>query len=123
MTDRGKQMIALGRLLVASVLFSTVYPPLWKVSYSRQSVADGLTIAGLLLLTVGLFRLVRWLGLFDSTLFGWKTFLATIQAKSDLHGTLKRSSLAEYKQTHPYQKKYLPFLAAAALDLVAAALL
>lgn len=110
-------------LLVGSAVGMLLYPPLAGLAYSRRAVADGLSIAGMLLLIVGLFRLVNRMGQFDSIRYGFKKYLEVIRTKDYVHSKSKFPSLADFKAQHPYRKKYLPFLAAAAADLLAASLL
>lgn len=121
MRNAGERLTCIGRLLAVSAIFALAYPALWRRPYSGQSVADGLTAAGLVLLAVGLFRLTGSLGIFDSTRYGWKKLVEIIRTRDYTHSRSELPSLAEYKRTHPYQRPYIPFLAAAVLDLTAAA--
>lgn len=92
-------------------------------AYSRRSLSDGLTTAGLVLLIAGLWRVVGRLGMFDSTKYGWKKFVEVIRTKNYVHSRSELPSLVDYKRKNPYRKTYLPLLAVAALDLAAAALI
>ena len=100
-----------------------LYPALTGLGYSRRTLADGLSIAGMLLLVIGLFRLVNRMGQFDSIRYGFKKYIEVIRTKAYLRSKSKYPSLADYKAQHPYQKPCLPFLAAAAADLIIALLL
>ena len=106
-----------------SLAVMLLYPPLAGLAYSRHSLADGLSIAGMLLLVVGLFRLVNRMGQFDSIRYGFKKYMEVIRTKDYVRSKSKFPSLADYKAQHPYQKTYLPFLAAAAVDLIVSLLL
>lgn len=106
-----------------SLAVMLLYPPLAGLAYSRRSLADGLSIAGMLLLVVGLFRLVNRMGQFDSIRYGFKKYMEVIRTKDYVRSKSKFPSLADYKAKHPYQKTYLPFLAAAAVDLIVSLLL
>ena len=100
-----------------------LYPALTGLGYSRRTLADGLSIAGMLLLVIGLFRLVNRMGQFDSIRYGFKKYMEVIRTKDYVRSKSKFPSLADYKAQHPYQKMYLPFLAAAAVDLIVSLLL
>ena len=108
-------------LAAVSTAVMLLYPPLTGLAYSRRTLADGLSVAGILLLVVGLFRLVNRMGQFDSIRYGFKKYIEVIRTKDYVHSKSKYPSLADYKAQHPYQKPCLPFLAAA--DLVIALLL
>lgn len=110
-------------LAAVSTAVMLLYPPLTGLAYSRRTLADGLSVAGILLLVVGLFRLVNRMGQFDSIRYGFKKYIEVIRTKDYVHSKSKYPSLADYKAQHPYQKPCLPFLAAAAADLVIALLL
>ena len=64
-----------------SLAVMLLYPPLAGLAYSRRSLADGLSIAGMLLLVVGLFRLVNRMGQFDSIRYGFKKYMEVIRTK------------------------------------------
>ena len=124
MNSRSRKTLRLAAMLAAvSTAVMLLYPPLTGLSYSRRTLADGLSVAGILLLVVGLFRLVNRMGQFDSIRYGFKKYIEVIRTKDYVHSKSKYPSLADYKAQHPYQKPCLPFLAAAAADLVIALLL
>ncbi len=109
--------------LAGSALWALCFPMLAGAAYSRRSLSDGLTTAGLVLLIAGLWRVVGRLGMFDSTKYGWKKFVEVIRTKNYVHSRSELPSLVDYKRKNPYRKTYLPLLAVAALDLAAAALI
>lgn len=118
-----RPLAAAGACLAGSALFGALYPALSAAPYSGRSVSDGLTLAGLVLLAAGLFRLVNRLGQFDSTKYGWKKFWEVIRTRDYVRSRSQLPSLAEYKRTCAPPKGCLPLLAAAALDLAAAAVI
>ena len=118
-----QEWLSVGKLLGASALVAAVYPAAAGLGYTARSLADALAIAGLVLLIVGLFRLVCRLGQFDSTRYGFRKFIEVIRTKNYVHSQSKLPSLAQFKAEHPYRKKYLPLLIAAAVDLLLALLL
>ena len=100
-----------------------LYPALTGLGYSRRALGDGLGVAGILLLVMGLFRLVNRMGQFDSIRYGFQKYLEVIRTRDYVRSKSKFPSLADYKARHPYQKAYLPFLAAAAVDIALSLLL
>lgn len=118
-----QELLTVGKLLGASALVAVIYPPVAGLDYTARALSDALSIAGLVLLIVGLFRLVCRMGQFDSTRYGFRKFIEVIRTKDYVHSKSQLPSLAQYKAEHPYRKKYLPVLAAAAVDLLLALLL
>ena len=117
---------SLGRfaaLEAASAAVMLLYPALTGLGYSRRALGDGLGVAGMLLLVMGLFRLVNRMGQFDSIRYGFQKYLEVIRTRDYVRSKSKFPSLADYKARHPYQKAYLPFLAAAAVDIALSLLL
>lgn len=111
------------KLLAGSIVLAVLYPLIMGLAFNRQNFSDGLSIAGILLMVAGLFRLVNCLGQFDSTRYGYKKLIEVIRTKNYVRSQSKLPSLAEYKKQHPYKKRYLPLLAAAVIDIVAALLM
>lgn len=60
---------------VSSVVFMLCYVLLMRWRAGVWMVADSLFLAGLLMLMIGCWYLVRWLGLFDMTAYSWKRLL------------------------------------------------
>ncbi len=111
-----------GRLMAGSGVLAAGYPLLKKLPLSGRGLSDGLAIAGVLCLVTGLFRLVNRMGLFDSTRYGFKKLVELIRTRDYVPSRSAYPSLADYKEKHPYEKTYLPFLAAAAADMLLALL-
>lgn len=66
----------------------------WRL-YGQIRLGDSLFLSGLLFLCVGLYRVVRWLGFFDSTIYGFNRLLG--RTKQDLTG---------FTQDHPYTQSF-----------------
>ncbi|MEG2203686.1 MAG: DUF3899 domain-containing protein [Oscillospiraceae bacterium] len=116
-------LVFAAQLVAASAVFAAGYLLLARLPVSGRGLSDGLAIIGVIYLVIGLFRLVNRMGLFDSTRFGYKKLLELMRTKDYVPSRSELASLADYKEKYPYQKKCLPFLAAAALDILAALLL
>ena len=67
--------------------------------YQQWMISDGLFLSGLLFVCIGLFRVTRKLGLFDSTIYGSKR----------LFGKTKQD-FVEYVQDHPYTQNFAEIL-------------
>lgn len=118
-----QELLTVGKLLGISALVAVIYPPAAGLGYTARTLSDALSIAGLVLLVAGLFRLVCRMGQFDSTRYGIRKFFEVIRTKNYVHSKSELPSLAQFKAEHPYRKKYLPLLMAAAVDLILALLL
>ena len=68
---------------------------------------DGLFLSGVFFLCIGLFRVVRRLGFFDSAIYGTKRLLG--QTKQDFW---------EYTNEHPYTERYQELLLLSAVFIL-----
>lgn len=66
----------------------------WRL-YGQIRIGDGMFLSGLLFLCVGLYRVVRWLGFFDSTIYGLNKLLGHTDQEQ-----------AEFILEHPYTESF-----------------
>lgn len=78
-------------VLVVAVMITLYY----RWLYALWMIGDALFLAGLLGVCIGLFRVVRLLGMFDSTIYGAKRL--TGKTKQDF---------ADYLQSNPYTQPF-----------------
>lgn len=83
--------------------------------------ADGMTVAGLLLLMAGLVRVVNTTGFFDTVKFGYIKLVDVIIHKNYKPENSKYRNLADYRARKKRSGNGWPPFAAAALDLAVAA--
>ena len=69
-----KNAVSAAVLAVGLTLYLYKTEGVWKVG-------DGLFLAGLLFLVVGCWNLVRWMGLFDFTVYGYRKLIHHMEAK------------------------------------------
>lgn len=81
------------------------------------------SIAAIVLLCLGLWRLVNRMGMFTSLHYGYHKLWEIIRMKDYSHSKSLYATLSDYAAAHPYQKRYWPYLVLAALDTVLALLL
>ena len=74
---RKKELI---REAIAAALFVAVCMFFLRRSEGRWQLSDSLFLGGLLFLIFGCVNLVRWLGLFDSTVYGYKKLFHHMEA-------------------------------------------
>lgn len=74
---RKKELI---REAIAAALFVAVCMFFLRRSEGRWQLSDSLFLGGLLFLIFGCVNLVRWLGFFDSTVYGYKKLLHHLEA-------------------------------------------
>ena len=63
----------------AAVLTAGLVLYLYKTE-GAWKIGDGLFLAGLLFLVIGCWNLVRWMGLFDFTVYGYKKLIHHMEA-------------------------------------------
>lgn len=112
--------VRVGWLLLGSAVFAAAFAGLTRTKSFPAGVVDGLTVAAMLLLCFGLFRLVGRMGQFDSTRFGYRKLGEIIKNKKFVSSDSEYATLADYRKAHPHEKPFLPLLAAAAIDFLAA---
>lgn len=90
---------------------------LLKVRFGQWMVVDALFYAGLLMLVVGCWILVRWLGLFDLTAYGFKRLVHSLTRKqSELPNEPPMPEYSEYlQQPHPIPSAGEPLICAGVL--------
>lgn len=74
--------------------------------YGVLLIGDSLFLSGLFFLCIGLFRFVRHLGLFDSTIYGTKKLFSKTN-----------QDFFEYIEDNPYQKRVLEVLIVAIISM------
>ncbi len=100
---RGLMKNLLWMLLLAAVI--TLY---YLRLDGQLRPVDGLFLSGIFFLCVGLFRVVRRLGLFDSAIYGTQRLLGRT-----------KQSFFEYTNEHPYTQRYQELLLLSAAFILA----
>ena len=76
-----KSVSDLPRSISLATFLVVLYAMLKGEGLTTVSVSDGCAVVGLIFLVFGLFRLVKRLGFFDSTEYGWKKLIEIIRHK------------------------------------------
>lgn len=107
--ELSKQLIWFIVLTVGLILYSVRARGNWQIS-------NNLFMAGLLFLIIGLFRLTRWLGLYDSTIYSYKRLWSSISRdkmtkdNAALYTENKMPSFSDYMANTVYEKPILESL-------------
>lgn len=95
-----KSLINVFAVFVGLIVFLAIT----KKSFMPSSA---LFLSGLLFFCVGLWRVVRHLGMFDSTIFSYKRMFRKVKGE-----------FADYLQEHPYTERYVELLIVSAAAMV-----
>lgn len=93
------------------------------LAFSARALSDAAAVCGLCYLIAGLSRLVRRMGLFNSTVFGTKKLWEIIRIRDYDRARSKMKDYVDYTEHHPYNKPFGELLLTASLLLVLAIIL
>lgn len=106
------------RDLTVAMLLLGVYCFYQKGPCTTRTLSDASAITGLVYLCIGLFRLTRHMGFFDSTIYGtrrlWEIITAPQRASTEQS---KHGSFIAYKEQNAYARPYTSMLLTAAFLL------
>lgn len=110
------------KTVLSAVLLAVGFSAYFFRIYGEMRVADACFLAGLFFCCIGLFRIVRILGLFDLPTYGYKKVWDILQTKLDEEREPKIGDYADYRQNQVYEPCFTEPLAVGAVMVLIATL-
>lgn len=95
---------SVGKMVLAGAILAVGILIYFYRLYGEWLISDACFLSGLFLCCVGLFRVVRILGLLNLPIYGFKKMGDTLHSKFSDHETPTMGSYAEYLQEEKYEQ-------------------
>lgn len=108
---------SVGKMALSALLLAAGILLYYHRLYGQWRLSDACFLSGLFICCVGLFRVVRILGLLDLPIYGFKKLQDSFQARTKGESTV--GSYADYQLTQKYEKSFTsPLLVGAVMIAV-----
>ena len=111
-----KQGLLAVKLLLASLGIMGGYTLYRHTPTIGRGLSDGISIAGVLMILTGIYRMVSRGGMFDKTRYHLKKMFVVAKSRDREQAQADFPDFEEYRVENPYRKVFLPFFLVSIID-------